>query len=159
MLVDNGLAQRVLTNPGVLLFAGLTIVALVAERSLLGPGTLGGGALIPASGGAAGSVARSTCRASTRPGSARRPAAPPYLAVIAALATVLGGKPWLAVDVILLGCVPLAGLTAYLAARRITRFGAGPGLGRRDVRAAAGGDGRGRRRPDSAPRSSSCCCR
>jgi hypothetical protein len=33
--------------------------------------------------------------------------APPYLAVVAALATVLGGKPWLAVDVLLLGCVPL----------------------------------------------------
>ena len=47
--------------------------------------------------------------------------APPYLAVVAALATVLGGKPWLAVDVILLGCVPLAGMTAYYAARRVTR--------------------------------------
>src|SRR5260370_9053977 len=34
----------------------------------------------------------------------------------------MAGKPWLAVDVILLGCVPLAGLTAYFAARRITRF-------------------------------------
>ena len=35
--------------------------------------------------------------------------APPYLAVVAALATVLGGQAWLAVDVLLLGCVPLAG--------------------------------------------------
>jgi hypothetical protein len=43
--------------------------------------------------------------------------APPYLAVVAALATVLGGQAWLAVDVLLLGCVPLAGLTAYLASR------------------------------------------
>jgi hypothetical protein len=41
--------------------------------------------------------------------------------VVAALATVLGGKPWLAVDVLLLGCVPLAGMTAYYAARRVTR--------------------------------------
>jgi hypothetical protein len=41
--------------------------------------------------------------------------------VIAALATVLGGKPWLAVDVILLGCVPLAGASAFLAIRRVTR--------------------------------------
>jgi hypothetical protein len=45
--------------------------------------------------------------------------APPYLAVVAALGTVLGGQAWLAVDVLLLGCVPLAGLTAYLAARRL----------------------------------------
>ena len=43
--------------------------------------------------------------------------APPYLAVVAGLATVLGGQAWLAVDVLLLGCVPLAGLTAYLATR------------------------------------------
>ena len=33
---------------------------------------------------------------------------------------MLGGKPWLAVDVLLLGCVPAAGLTAFLATRRIT---------------------------------------
>ncbi len=43
--------------------------------------------------------------------------APPYLAVVAGLATLLGGQAWLAVDVLLLGCVPLAGLTAYLATR------------------------------------------
>ena len=43
--------------------------------------------------------------------------APPYLAVVAMLATLLGGQAWLAVDVLLLGCVPLAGLTAYLATR------------------------------------------
>jgi hypothetical protein len=54
MLVDNGIVQRILTNPAVLLFAGLTVIALVAERSLLSGGTLGGGALVPASGGAAG---------------------------------------------------------------------------------------------------------
>ena len=46
-----------LTSPGVLLFAGLTVVALVAERSLAGSvlsgsGTLSGGALAPAWGGA-----------------------------------------------------------------------------------------------------------
>jgi hypothetical protein len=34
---------------------------------------------------------------------------------------VLGGKPWLAVDVILLGSVPLAGISAFLAVRRVTR--------------------------------------
>ena len=38
MLVDNGLAQRILTNPGVLLVAGLTVIALIAERSLLARG-------------------------------------------------------------------------------------------------------------------------
>ncbi len=45
---------------------------------------------------------------------------PPYVAVMAMLATLLAGKPWLAVDVLLLGCVPAAGLTAFLATRRLT---------------------------------------
>jgi hypothetical protein len=34
---------------------------------------------------------------------------------------VLFGKAWLAVDVIMLGCVPLAGVTAYAAAGRVVR--------------------------------------
>jgi len=38
---------------------------------------------------------------------------------VAGLATLLGGQAWLAVDVLLLGCVPIAGLTAYLATRRL----------------------------------------
>ena len=46
-----------LTSPGVLLFAGLAVVALVAERSLSGSvlsgsAILGGGALVPSWGGA-----------------------------------------------------------------------------------------------------------
>jgi GT2 family glycosyltransferase len=121
MLVDSGLAQRVLTNPGVLLVAGLIVLALVAERSLLGSGTLGGGALIPASGGAAG-LWHAYLQGFHPAGVGSASSTPPYLAVIAALATIMGGKPWLAVDVILLGCVPLAGLTAYAATRRITRL-------------------------------------
>jgi GT2 family glycosyltransferase len=120
MLVDSGLAQRILTHPGVLLFAGLTVIALVAERSLLGGGTLGGGALVPASGGAAG-LWRTYLQGFHPTGIGSATTAPPYLAVMAALATIAGGKPWLAVDVILLGCVPLAGLTAFCATRRITR--------------------------------------
>ena len=40
-----------------------------------------------------------------------------FRSVVAGLATVLGGQAWLAVDVLLLGCVPLAGVTAYLATR------------------------------------------
>jgi GT2 family glycosyltransferase len=121
MLVDNGIVQRILTNPAVLLFVGLTVIALVAERSLLGGGTLGGGALVPASGGAA-ELWHTYLQGFHPTGVGSATTAPPYLAVIAALATIAAGKPWLAVDVILLGCVPLAGLTAFLAARRITRF-------------------------------------
>ena len=121
LLVDTGLAQRVLTSPGVLLFVTLTVVALVAERSLLGFTPLGGGALVPAWGGASG-LWHEYVQGFHPVGVGTAASAPPYVAVLAALATVLGGKPWLAVDVILLGCVPLAGTTAYLASRRVTSY-------------------------------------
>jgi GT2 family glycosyltransferase len=120
LLTDTGLVQRILTNPGVLLFIALTVISLVAERSLLDPGPLGGGALIPAWGGAAG-LWHEYLQGFHPVGVGSGSSTPPYLAVIAALATVLGGKPWLAVDVILLGCVPLAGISAFLAVRRVTR--------------------------------------
>jgi GT2 family glycosyltransferase len=120
LLTDTGLAQRILTSPGVLLFLGLTAVSLVAERSLLGSGPLGGGALVPAWGGAGG-LWHEYLQGFHPVGVGSSTSAPPYLAVIAALATVLGGKPWLAVDVILLGCVPLAGISAFVAVRRVTR--------------------------------------
>ncbi len=45
--------------------------------------------------------------------------APPYLAVVATVATLLFGKASLAVDVLLLGSMPLAGLLAYLALGRV----------------------------------------
>ncbi len=120
MLVDNGFAQRILTHPGVLLVAGLTVVALIAERSLLGAGTLSGGALTPAWGGASG-LWHEYLQGFHPAGIGSATSTPPYVAVIATLATVLGGKPWLAIDVIMIGCIPLAGLSAFLAARRVTR--------------------------------------
>jgi GT2 family glycosyltransferase len=117
-------ARRVLTSPGVLLVTGLAVVALVAERSLTGSvltgsGTLAGGALVPAWGGA-GDLWREYLAGFHTAGLGSAASAPPYLAVVAALATLLAGKAWLAVDVLLFGCVPAAGLTAFLAARRLT---------------------------------------
>src|SRR4051794_29244383 len=47
-----GALRRLLVRPGVLLAAGLAVVALVAERRLLGSGALVGGALTRPSGGA-----------------------------------------------------------------------------------------------------------
>jgi len=120
LLTDIGIVQRFMTHPGVLLFVGLAIVAGIAERSLLRSGPLGGGALLPAWGGASG-LWREYWQAFHPNGVGSSATAPPYLALVAGLATVLGGKPWLAVDVILLGCVPLAGVTAFLAAGRVTR--------------------------------------
>src|SRR5262249_43472932 len=80
---------------------------------------LGGGSLVPAWGGA--SDLWSTYVQSFHPaGIGSTTPTPPWLAVIAALSTVLGGQPRLAIDVILIGCVPLAGMTATLAVRKVT---------------------------------------
>jgi hypothetical protein len=120
LLTDSGFLQRFVTRPGVLLTFALIIVTAVAERSLIGGGPLGGGALSPAWEGATqlwGEVLQAFHPAGV--GSAS--AAPPYAGFVALLSTVLAGKPWLAVDVLLLGSVPLAGLTALLALRRVTR--------------------------------------
>ncbi|HEY0936072.1 MAG TPA: glycosyltransferase family 2 protein, partial [Trebonia sp.] len=108
--------RRVIRHPGVQLFTALLAIALIAERRLLGASPLGGGALVPAWGGA-GALWREYLAGFHPVSMGSTASAPPYLAVVAALATVLGGQAWLAVDVLLLGCVPLAGLAAYRSAR------------------------------------------
>jgi GT2 family glycosyltransferase len=109
--------QSVLLAPGLLLFAGLVVISLVAERHLLGrTGILSGGRLLPPPGGA--SDLWHTYLAGFHPvgvGSTSDPA--PYLPVLALVSTVFLGKVWFAVDLLLLGCVPLAGLSAYAATR------------------------------------------
>ncbi|WP_262380081.1 glycosyltransferase family 2 protein [Nonomuraea sp. PA05] len=115
---DTGAFQRFIGRPGVILMFALTVVSLVAERSVLGGERLGGGALVPVTGGAADLWAfylesfHDVGLGSTAP-------APPYVAVLAALSTLALGKTWLAVSVLLLGSVPLAGATAYLATRHL----------------------------------------
>jgi GT2 family glycosyltransferase len=113
------LPRRIMASTGAQLFAVLLVLSLVAERRLLGANPLGGGALVPAWGGASALWAEYLA-AFHAVGVGSAASAPPYLAVVAALATVLGGQAWLAIDFLLLGCVPLAGLTAYLCSRRLT---------------------------------------
>jgi GT2 family glycosyltransferase len=116
--------RQVLTSPVVLLTAGLALVALVAERSLAGSvlsgsGTLSGGVLVPAWGGAS-DLWHEYLAGYHNAGLGSAASTPPYIGVMAVLATLLAGKPWLAVDVLLFGSVPAAGLTAFLASRRLT---------------------------------------
>ena len=78
-----------------------------------------GGALLPAP--AAASGLWRTYLATWHPvGLGSDTSAPPYLAVLALLSNALLGNAERAVDLLLLGAVPLAGLSAYAALRRLT---------------------------------------
>jgi GT2 family glycosyltransferase len=120
LLTDSGFLQRFITRPAVLLLAALVVVTAVAEHALLGGGPLGGGALLPAWEGAS-TLWGEVLQAFHPVGVGSASAAPPSAGFVALLATLLLGKTWLAVDVLLLGCVPLAGLTALLALRKVTK--------------------------------------
>lgn len=107
-----------LRRPGTLLFVVMLVIALVAERHLLST-TLHGGRLLPAPAGS--SDLWSTYIASFHPTSIGSfTPAPPSLAILGVLATILLGKAWLVVDIILLGAVPLSALSAFVAAGALT---------------------------------------
>ncbi len=73
-------------------------MTVVAERSLLGAGTLGGGALLPAT-RARPALWHQYLQGFHPTGVGSPSTTPPYLVILALLATVLTGKAWLAVDV------------------------------------------------------------
>ncbi|MHC5906840.1 glycosyltransferase family 2 protein, partial [Streptomyces sp. S6] len=108
--------KRIARKPGPVLFLALLLISLAACRALLGTGALAGGALLPAPADASELWNRYT-DAWHPVGAGGTPAAPPYLAIVAALATLLFGSTGLAVTVLLVGSVPLAGFTAYFASR------------------------------------------
>lgn len=108
--------KRIARKPGPVLFLVLLLVSLAACRSLLGSGALSGGALLPAPADASDLWARFT-DAWHPVGAGGTPSAPPYLAIVAAFATLLLGSTGLAVTVLLVCSVPLAGFTAYFASR------------------------------------------
>ncbi|WP_371671035.1 glycosyltransferase family 2 protein [Streptomyces sp. NBC_00289] len=108
--------KRIARKPGPVLFLVLLLVSLVACRELLGGGALTGGALLPAPADSADLWSR-YLDAWHSVGTGGTPAAPPYLALVAMLASALFGSTGLAVTVLLVCSVPLAGLTAYFASR------------------------------------------
>ncbi|ODA72120.1 hypothetical protein APS67_003764 [Streptomyces sp. AVP053U2] len=110
--------KRIARKPGPVLFLLLLLVSLAACRALLGSGALAGGALLPAPAGSGELWARYT-DAWHAVGAGGTGSAPPYLALVASLATLMLGSTGLAVTVLLIGSVPLAGLTAYFASRPI----------------------------------------
>lgn len=112
-------ALAVLAQPPVLLTVTLVLIALIADRGLYGGGQLLGGHLLPAPSGA-DDLWRTYASSWHEVGGGTAAGAPPWLALLAGLGTVLLGKAWLAVDVLMLLAVPLAALSAYSAARRVT---------------------------------------
>ncbi len=113
-----GLARWLVTRPPVLAVLAVAVIALVACRDLLGGGSLAGGALLPAPAGMLDLWQRYVEQWHPVDLGSARPA-PPYIAVVATLSTLLAGKAWLAVDVLMLGSVPLSALTCYLLARKM----------------------------------------
>ncbi|WP_324783106.1 glycosyltransferase [Streptomyces sp. H51] len=108
--------KRIARKPGPMLFLVLLLVSLAACRALLGGGALSGGALLPAPADA-GELWSRYLDAWHPVGAGGTPSAPPYLAIVALLASALFGSTGLAVTVLLVGSVPLAGCTAYFASR------------------------------------------
>ncbi|WP_406139409.1 glycosyltransferase [Streptomyces sp. NBC_01089] len=111
--------KRIARKPAPVLFAVLLLVSLIACRALLGGGALAGGALLPAP----DHVSELWNRYADvwHPlGTGGTQTAPPYLGVLAVFSTVLLGHTGLALTLLLVCSVPLAGLTAYFASRPLT---------------------------------------
>ncbi|MFI6855737.1 glycosyltransferase [Streptomyces sp. NPDC050416] len=108
--------KRVARKPGPVLFLVLLVVSLAACRELLGGGALTGGALLPAPAGSSDLWAR-YLDAWHPVAAGGTSSAPPYLALVAMLASLLFGSTGLAVTLLLVCSVPLAGVTAYFASR------------------------------------------
>jgi GT2 family glycosyltransferase len=114
---DDTFVLRFLLHPAVVLVVALTVVSLIAVRGLIGTGRLFGGALLPAPADPAGFWQAYT-ESWHGSGLGSASASPPYLVALAVVATIIQHAP-LAIDLLLLGCVPLAGTTMYLLVRRI----------------------------------------
>ncbi|MFD7320922.1 glycosyltransferase family 2 protein [Streptomyces sp. NPDC059875] len=110
--------KKIARKPGPVLFALLLLVSVVACRGLFGGGSLAGGALLPAPDSVSelwGRYADSWHAL----GTGGTQTAPPYLAVLAGLSALFLGSTSFALTVLLVCSVPLAGFTAYFAARPI----------------------------------------
>ena len=114
---SNRFLRRILLKPSVLLTLALVVIAVVSTRSLWwGEGVLQGGALLPVPPGAS-DVWSSYTRAWHDVGPGSSAPAAPYLIVVALLSTAFFGNAGWAMGAIFLLAIPLAGWSAYFAAR------------------------------------------
>ncbi|WP_328944384.1 glycosyltransferase family 2 protein [Streptomyces sp. NBC_00250] len=110
--------KKIARKPGPVLFALLLVVSLVACRNLFAGGSLAGGALLPAPDTVSALWSRYADSWHAL-GTGGTQTAPPYLAVLAALSALFLGSTSTALTLLLVCSVPLAGFTAYFAARGI----------------------------------------
>ena len=112
---SSGLLRRIVTAPSVFMGTLLVLIAVIGTRGLWLPdGVLQGGALLPPPPGA-GDLWETYRQAWHDVGPGSTTPAPPYLLPLAALAFLLLGKAPVAVTVVLLLGIPIAGWSAYIA--------------------------------------------
>lgn len=110
--------RRIARKPGPMLFFVLLLAALLACRDLIAGGSLAGGALLPAPDDVSALWQRSV--ETWQPvGTGGTTSAPPYLGLLALLSTLLLGSPGLALFLLLVCSVPLAGASAYFTSRSL----------------------------------------
>jgi GT2 family glycosyltransferase len=117
-----GALKRLLLRPGVLLTLSLAALTMVAARNVL-PGRHGvlvGGQLLPVPPGAR-SLWASYAGAWHASAVGTGADAHPVVAALAALSTLLFGRSWLAIDLLMVFGVAIAGAVAYFAAGRLTK--------------------------------------
>ncbi|HVY10175.1 MAG TPA: glycosyltransferase [Mycobacteriales bacterium] len=107
-----------LRRPASLLLIVMALLAIVANRHNLS-GDLHGGRLLPAPAGA-GDLWSSYLNAWHPSGVGSTSPAPASTALLALLSSILLGKVWLAIDVLFLGAVPLAAVSAFTSLRAFT---------------------------------------
>lgn len=110
--------KKIARKPGPILFGLLLLISLVACRNLFAGGSLAGGALLPAPDTVSDLWSR-YADAWHAIGTGGTQTAPPYLGVLAALSALFLGSTSTALTLLLVCSVPLAGFTAYFAARPI----------------------------------------
>ncbi|MFD6763609.1 glycosyltransferase [Streptomyces roseolus] len=108
--------KKIARKPGPVLFAVLLLVSLVACRNLFAGGSLAGGVLLPAP-DTVSELWNRYADAWHTLGTGGTQTAPPYLGILAGLSALFLGSTSTALTVLLVCSVPLAGLTAYFAAR------------------------------------------
>lgn len=116
---DDTFLLRLLLHPLVLAVGALTLITVVAVRDLIGGGHLIGGALLPVV-DEPGTLWQMYTESWHGVGLGSPTPAPPYLAAVAIVASIVRSAT-LAVDLLILAAVPLAGMTMYVLLRRLVR--------------------------------------